>query len=231
MMARQLTFELPLRAASGRDAFFVAAPNALAVAEIDRWRDWPARKLALVGPKGAGKSHLAAVWAAEADATILPAAALAEEGAPPPNGHMVIEGAEALAGDPVAEERLLHVHNAVLERGGRLLLTSRVPPARWPVALPDLASRLAATPVARLEPPDDALLAAVLVKLIEDRQLTVPPDVLEWVLPRMERSFAAAQALVAALDARALATGRPIGRKLASEVLDAANRAGQNGDG
>lgn len=229
MNDRQLAFDLPFRAATGRDAFFVADPNALAVAEIDRWRDWPARKLALTGPNGAGKSHLAAVWAAEAGAAILAATELGDSSAPA--RHVVVEDADAVAGDPADEERLLHLHNAVLDQGGWLLVTGKTPPARWPVGLPDLASRLAATPVAKLGPPDDALLAAVLAKLFEDRQLSAPASLIAWCVPRMERSFAAAQALVAALDARALATQRPIGPKLAAEVLDAANRAGQNGDG
>jgi chromosomal replication initiation ATPase DnaA len=218
MRPRQLALDLPVRRATGRDAFFVAAPNALALAEIDRWRDWPAGKLALVGPEGAGKSHLAAVWAAEAGAAVKAAADLSGAAALP--RHLVVEDADRVAGDDAAERRLLHLHNGVLEAGGRLLLTARTAPARWPVALPDLASRLAATPVARIEAPDDALLAAVLVKLFEDRQLAVTPDLVAYCVRRMERSFAAAQALVAALDARALATGRTPGRRLAAEVLD-----------
>jgi chromosomal replication initiation ATPase DnaA len=207
-----------VRQATGRDAFFVAAPNALALAEIDRWRDWPSGKLALAGPPGAGKSHLAAVWAAEAGATVMASADLS--GAPPLPRNLVVEDADRVAGDDAAERRLLHLHNGVLEAGGRLLLTARAAPARWPVALPDLASRLAATPVARIEAPDDALLSAVLVKLFEDRQLAVTPDLVGYCARRMERSFAAAQALVAALDARALEAGRSPGRRLAAAVLD-----------
>jgi len=218
MTPRQLALDLPVRQATGRDAFFVAAPNARAVAEIDRWGDWPAGKLALVGPQGAGKSHLAAVWAAETGATVMAGAELS--GAAPLPRHVVVEDADRVARDAAAERHLLHLHNAVLEAGGRLLLTGRTAPARWPVALPDLASRLAATPVARIEAPDDALLAAVLVKLFEDRQLAVTPGLVAYCARRMERSFAAAQALVAALDARALANGRAPGRRLAAEVLD-----------
>ncbi|MGB8621451.1 MAG: chromosomal replication initiator DnaA, partial [Paracoccaceae bacterium] len=104
-----------------------------------------------------------------------------------------------------------------------LLLTARSAPNRWPLALPDLKSRMEGTLTATLEPPDDTLLAAVLVKLFADRQLVVPPRMITYLVGRMERSFAAAQALVADLDARALATGRKIGERLAAEVLD--NRA------
>ena len=75
-------------------------------------------------------------------------------------------------------------------------------------------------PIARLEAPDDALLAAVLAKLLADRQITPPATLIPYLLPRMERSIAAARALVAALDARSLASQRPVSRQLAAEVLD-----------
>ena len=74
------------------------------------------------------------------------------------------------------------------------MVSGREPPARWPLALPDLASRLGAAPVARLEPPDDDLLAAVLVKLFADRQLAVAPELIRYLVSRMDRSFAAAEA-------------------------------------
>ena len=119
-----------------------------------------------------------------------------------------------------AEEALFHLCNR-LAAGGSLLVTGREPPARWAIALPDLASRLGATAVARLDPPDDALLAAVLVKLFADRQLTVAPDLIRLLLGRMERSFAAAEAMVAALDRAGLARHRPVTARLASELRDA----------
>jgi len=221
----QLSLDLPVRAATGRAAFLVAGPNAAAVALVDGWRGWPQGRLALAGPPGAGKSHLAAVWAEEAGAQTVGPGALPSPGDLAAGAHLAVDGADEVAGDGSAEERLLHLMNALAETGGRLLLVGRTPPARWPVALPDLASRLAATPVARIGPPDDPLLAAILVKLFEDRQIAVPPDLVAYCAGRMERSFAAAQALVAALDARALAESRPIGRKLAAAVLDEQARA------
>jgi chromosomal replication initiation ATPase DnaA len=222
----QLNLDLPVRPASGRGDFFVSPANALALAAVDGWRDWPGGKLALIGPEGAGKTHLTHVWAEAAGARILPAAALLEAvvaaGASPAtrDGNLAVEDVEQIAGDAAAEQALLHLHNLVLAEGGRLLLTGTTPPARWPIALPDLASRLAATPVARLEPPDDALLAALLVKLFADRGIAAPPALVAFLVPRMERSSAAAGRLVAALDARALATGRSLGPRLAAEVLD-----------
>ncbi|MEO1681464.1 MAG: DnaA/Hda family protein [Pseudomonadota bacterium] len=223
-MAQQLPLDLPVRVATGRDAFLVAPANALALKAVDGWRNWPSGRLALVGPEGSGKSHLAAVWADEADGLALDARDL-----PDATGldrrAVVIEGGEGIAGDSATEERMLHLHNHVVGSGGRLLITGRTAPARWPVGLADLASRLRAIPLARLEPPDDALLAALLVKLFEDRQLNVTPDLVSYLVPRMERSFAAAQNIVVALDAYALAKGRRLGPRLAAEVLDADGRA------
>lgn len=223
-MAEQLKFDLPVRSATGREDFFVAAPNALAVAEIDRWRLWPARKLALVGPEGSGKSHLAQVWATEAGARVIPAVALAATDPSP--GNLAVEDVHDIAGDTAAEIALFHWHNLVLAEGGHLLLTGAAPPALWPIALPDLASRMRGTPSVRLEPPDDALLRAVLLKLFADRQIAPQPNLLPWLVARMDRSFAAAGRIVAALDAQALGTGKPIGRKLAGEVLERLQETG-----
>lgn len=218
-MPRQLGLDLPVRTATGRQDFFISPANSLAVAEVDRWHDWPAGKLALIGPEGAGKSHLAHVWATDAGARILPARTLAAQ--TPQPGNLVIEDAPEVAGDRAGEEALLHWHNLVLAEGGRLLLTGTGPPGQWPIRLPDLASRLRGTPTALLEPPDDALLQAVLLKLFADRQIAPQPSLLPWLLKRMERSFAEAGRIVAALDAAALASGRPIGPRLAAEVLNA----------
>lgn len=216
-MARQLTFDLPVRPALGRGDFLVSPANALALAQIDR-DDWPGGKLLLIGPEGAGKSHLAQVWATETGAVVLEAVALPE--APPEASAVVVEDAGKVAGDAAAETRLFHLHNHVLARGGRLLLTAATPPRRWGLTLPDLASRMEATALAAISPPDDALLSAVLVKLFADRQIAVAPGLIVWLVRRMDRSFAAARTLVAELDARALAQGGPVTRGIAREALD-----------
>jgi chromosomal replication initiation ATPase DnaA len=221
-MAEQIAFDLPPRAALGREDFFVTPANARALAAIDGWRGWPGGKLALIGPAGSGKTHLAHVWADDAGAAILPAAALpgADVDALARRGAVAVEDADTLPRTEAAERALLHLHNHLLAAGGRLLLTAARPPARWPVALPDLASRMQATPTAPLEPPDDALLSAVLVKLFADRQVIVGPHVIPYLVARMERSLAGAGALVAALDRRALARARAVTRALAAEYLD-----------
>jgi len=122
--------------------------------------------------------------------------------------------------DRVADETaFLHLYNLTAERGGNLLLIARDPPARWPLTLPDLRSRLASVPVAQLAAPDDALLAAVMVKQFADRQLRPPDEVVLYLLARIERSFAAVRRIVAALDKAALSERRPVTVALAREVL------------
>ncbi|WP_225028429.1 P-loop NTPase family protein [Xinfangfangia pollutisoli] len=220
-MSRQLAFDLPAQENLSRADFVVSPANALALAAIGAWRDWPLGKMLIVGPAGAGKTHLAAIWAAETGAPRLAAADLdgldlaAFDGAP----ALVVEDAEAVAGKPALEEALFHLHNLIL-RSGPLLLTAKTPPRDWGLRLPDLYSRMQAAALTRIEAPDDALLSAVLVKLFADRQLAVAPQLIAYLLPRMDRTIGAARALVAALDALALETGRAITPRLAAEILD-----------
>jgi chromosomal replication initiation ATPase DnaA len=217
----QLAFDLPALVALKRSDFFVSPVNALALAALDGWRDWPQGKMVLVGPSGAGKTHLAQIWAGETGAALLPATAMAGADLPAlgARGALVVEDADRLAGR-AAEEARFHLHNLLAAGGGALLLTATTPPRDWGLGLPDLASRMQATSVARLDGPDDALLSAVLIKLFADRQITVPPSLISYLVQRMDRSFAAARALVAGLDAHALAKGRPVTRQLAAELLD-----------
>ena len=225
MSARQLSFDLPVRTALGRADFFVSPANADAVALIEGWQDWPSRKLLLAGSAGAGKTHLAHVWAEQAGARIVAAGQLAQADIPAlATGPLAVEDAHAIARDRAAEEALFHLHNLVLAEGHALLITAREAPALWDLGLPDLASRMAGTLMVRLGPPDDALLAAVLSKLFADRQLSPTPDTVPYLARRIERRLDAAHEVVAALDARALDKGRAITRALAAEVLDKAAR-------
>ena len=221
--AAQLALDLGHRRALGANDFLIADCNRQAVAWIDRWPDWPSPGLAIHGPPGCGKSHLVEVWRQRTGARRLEAGDLAAGRDP----LELLAGADAAAvewGDApgtAGEETLLHLYNSLAERHGSLLLTATAPPARWPLALADLASRLGALPAVAIEAPDDRLLAAVMVKQFADRQLAVDEDVIDYLLARIERSFAAARALVAALDRAALAGRRPITVPLAREVLSA----------
>lgn len=219
-MSAQTAFDLRWMAAMGRGDFIVAGANADAAAMVARWRDWPQKRLALVGPEGAGKTHLAHVFRAETGAALAEAADLTEADAPALCARgAVIENADHLP--QAAEPALFHLMNLAAAEAAPLLLTGREPPARWAPALPDLASRLGALTIARLDPPDDTLLAAVIGKLFADRGLKHEPGLPGWLALRIERSFAAAAEAVARLDRAALQQTRRPSRAMARAVLPA----------
>jgi len=187
----QLPLPLAYRRGGSEADFFVSAANADAVAWLDRWPDWPHPQALLVGAEGAGKSHLARLFALRSGATVIdPAAA-------------------------TPAETLFHAWNAATVARPLLIVSRTVPRP----ALADLASRLAATPTLAIADPDDALLAAVLAKAFADRGLRVAPGVADYVLARTERSFVAVHAIAAALDAASLAAGRAITVPIARAVL------------
>ncbi len=221
-MAEQLSFDLPGKTALGRDDFFVAPSNALAVAMVEDCANWPARKLILSGPTGSGKTHLAHVWAAQTGAQIVAAADLDQADIPQlSQAAVVVEDVPEIAQDPAAQDALFHLHNLTLANGHVLLMTGCGAPKRWRLSLPDLQSRVDGTQTAILEPPDDTLLAALLAKLFTDRQINPKPDVIPYLVARMERSFEAAQRLVAQLDQASLAEKRDLTRRFASQLLGA----------
>jgi chromosomal replication initiation ATPase DnaA len=213
-MGEQLRLDFAHTPASGAEDFMPGSSNREALAWLARWPDWPGPALVLHGPRGCGKSHLARIWLTRTGGGWLTRAALAT--ADPAAHHAwVLDDAE-----PVADEKaLLSFYNRLRERGGHLLLTARRPVGAWVLRLPDLASRLRAAPAVAIGPPDDVLLGAVLLKLFADRQLVVPEALLEYLVRHMERSFDAAQAMVAGLDAASLRQGRPITIALAHALL------------
>ncbi len=217
-MAEQLSFDLPVKTALGRDDFFISAANALAVQRLDATEDWTLSKLILVGPKGAGKTHLAHIWADANAACFLTPDDLA--GLDPASLHtpVVLEDADRLA--PSDQEALFHLHNHLGANGLAFLMTAQSPPVRWPLTLPDLKSRMQGTDIVLIDAPDDALLAAMFVKLFTDRQLAIAPDLIPWLVTHADRSFDAAQSLVAALDRAALSSKRAITTRFARAVLD-----------
>lgn len=217
-MPEQLGFDLPSVPALGRADFLIAPSNAIALAMIENMQS---DKLVLTGPDGSGKTHLVHVWAKAKDATIIPATTITAEKVPSiAQGCVAVEDVPNIADDPRAQTALFHLYNLVLAEGHMLLLTGRPPMRDWGLTLPDLASRIAAAPAVALEAPDDALLSAVLAKLFADRQLTPKADLIPYLIRRMDRSFAAAGALVDRLDAASLAQKRPISRTLAAALLD-----------
>jgi chromosomal replication initiation ATPase DnaA len=214
----QLTFELPRRTALGRSDFLVSENNAAAIGWIDRWPEWPTGALVLYGPPGCGKTHLVHLWCERASAVIVAGETLDEEKV----ARFAAEGPHRIAvdnADRAAERALLHLHNSCLECQGSLLVTTRRPPGSWNFALKDLGSRLRAALAIGIGLPDDALLGAVLVKHFADRQLSVTPEVIAYLIRRFERSFAAAAEIAARLDAAALRDRCAVTIPLARNVL------------
>jgi chromosomal replication initiation ATPase DnaA len=215
---RQLALALDHAESFAREDFLSGPSNATALALIESFPDWPGRAAVLVGPEGSGKSHLAAIWATNAGARFLGARALAEADLPAAltTGALVVED---IAPGDFDERALFHLLNFAREQEAYLLLTARTAPGGWNVSIRDLASRLKVLPVVALAAPDDALLRAVLVKLFADRQLLVDESLVGYVATRIERSFAAARAVVARLDREAMRLQRPLTRALAAEIL------------
>ena len=215
---QQLPLPLP-RVTEHHVLDFVGAPsNEAALTWLNRTADWPQGRLALWGPAGCGKTHLLHQWATASGATCLTGPNLPRLDEFPDfaaNAGLAIDDADAMAD----EAALLHLLNAAREARLPLLLAARAPPARWPVRLPDLASRLRAITAAEIMPPEDALLRPLLMRLFADRQHRVSEATRDWLLNHLPRTPAVLRVAVARLDRASL--GRPGGitRPLAREVL------------
>lgn len=186
--------------------------NAEALAWLDRLDAWPNGRLAIFGPAGVGKSHLLRQVADAHGWRVLEGPAL--RGVPTP-APTVLDDADGVA----EEAALFHLINACAAARLPLLLAGRAPPARWPVALPDLASRLRATSAVGISEPSDRLLATLLAREFAERQLLVPEAVQDWLLARMPREAAAVAEAAARLDRAALAAGGAVTRALARAAL------------
>jgi len=180
---------------------------------LDAWPNWPDGRLALIGPEGSGKTHLAALWAMRVGAVVANARTLTEA-AIPPGRPVLLEDVDAEA----ADETLFHVISRI-DPDASLLLTARTPPRAWRTDLPDLRSRLNALMVADLQSPDDVVLGGMLDKFFRERNIVPPRSVLDYLLRRIERSAPAALAVVQRIDDAAAAEKRNITRELVREVL------------
>jgi chromosomal replication initiation ATPase DnaA len=233
---RQLAFDLGYRPDLAAEAFLLSGCNRTAWTAIENWERWPGRRLALTGPEGSGKTHLAAIWGRRTGALRMHAAELTE-------GRLhrlmeapatVVENVDrvALLPEPVRQQietLLFHLVNLAAADGVPLLLTGRQAPGHWRIDKPDLASRVAAMPHVAIMPPDDEILSRLLHRLFRDRNQTVGDDLVGYLLRRMERSFAAAREVVAALDHKALAERRRITRPLAVDYF--ATQMREEGEG
>ncbi|MEJ2432687.1 MAG: chromosomal replication initiator DnaA [Pseudolabrys sp.] len=215
---RQLVLALDHATSFAREDFLAGPSNAAALALIERWPDWPAPVMALAGPEGAGKSHLASIWAEAAGARMLAAKLLGDSDVPAAlaTGALVLED---LGADGLDERALFHLLNLAREERSFVLITARAQPAGFAVSIRDLGSRLRAIPVVTLEAPNDALLRSLIVKLAADRQLRVDEPLVNYLVNRIERSFTAARVVVERLDEEAMRRHRPVTRALAAELF------------
>jgi DnaA regulatory inactivator Hda len=206
---------LPFQHQLGYDArdFIPAGSNQAALTWLET--DWPEQRLALWGPGGCGKSHLLHIWASRCGAELLSGQMLRDLDHLPESGSLALDDADAI----IAEPLLLHLLNTARDRGLRLLLSGQTAPSRWPIRLPDLSSRLRAVTAVEIRQPDEALLAALLVRLLADRQLTISQAVQDWLLRHLPRSPEVLREVVARLDRASLIRGSGITHSLVAKVL------------
>ncbi|WP_397403376.1 chromosomal replication initiator DnaA [Phenylobacterium sp.] len=213
-MARQLRLKLQSERLASLDEFARGASNTRAAVAVESWPDWIGGCLAIIGPQGSGKSHLARAWAVATGAHVVDGNSgyVSRIG----NRPILIEDAD----QGVADETLFHLINVAARPGGGLLLTARSRPAAWTTDLPDLRSRLNALPVVEIDAPDDVVLEGVLRKFFRDRNIRPPEEVYPYLLTRMNRSIPEAQEIVRRLDEAGDDGFRPITRMLARQILE-----------
>lgn len=216
---RQIPLDLPWprHGNASRADYIVSDSNHEAVGLLDHGSNWPDGRLALVGPEGCGKTHLAMAWSDQVGARFVDGKLNPRDVAG--TDCVVFEDCDRRLTSPEIEAALFHLLNILKDEGGKILLTARTPPARWEVTLPDLASRLSAITVAEVNSPDDELLEQLVIKLFSDREIVVNDRLATYIAKRTERSSAAIEAVVGALDARSLELGQPVSAKMAKEVF------------
>ena len=226
-MNEQLIFKLSRRQAYNREDFFVSKTNSLAVKILENWKNFSSSGLVIVGPSACGKTHLAAVWSKETSAKSYDISTffgidlnhLIDE------KFIVLEDVEKLELIPkdkrlIIEENILHIFNSLSANKGKILFTSCKFPRFWEIGLKDLLSRLMTLTTLELNIPDDNLLAAVMAKQFQDRQIKVDDEVLTYAISRMERSFLFAKTLVEALDVESLKLKKPIKKNMVNEIIE-----------
>lgn len=222
----QLPLELGHSPSHAEADFIVGDGNELAFAHILAFPQWAGPLTLVTGPAKSGKSHLARVWVARADARLVEpdeVETLSRQGGDQP---LVVEDVDRLDYD---EDALFHLLNQSMRDVRPVLMTAREPVAKWPFRTDDLRSRARLAAHFEIHATDDIQLSQMLVKLFGDRQVSVEPRVVSFLVSRMERSAEEAVILAQMLDEMALARGTAITRSLAADVL--ALRGGAHDDG
>lgn len=216
----QLVLDLARPADLSRQSLVVAKCNAVAVAWIDRWPDWPGPAVVVHGPPSSGKSHLLGLWGNAAQAEMMTAEALGE--GPRPRGvkSVAIDDAHRIAGNRAAEEAVFHLYNDLQRSGGSMLLTARSPVSRWPITLPDLATRLRAAPQVAIGAPDDEALIGVLEKHLDDLQMNVAAESLRFAICHIERSFEEAARFAVFINRVSFRDQKKVTRRYIASVIN-----------
>jgi chromosomal replication initiation ATPase DnaA len=202
----------------GAGAFIVADSNRQAIGLLKQWRSWPGGALALVGPEGSGKSHLARLWAGEAGALVISGkltAPGAREAFAARDGRLVLDNADRAQDDST----LMLVLDLARSEGGAVLLVGRETPAEWRAELPDLRSRFSALLTVGLGEPDEKLIIELIRRLCRARFIEMKENVAKYAAQHMERSFAAAHALVSEIDNLMTEGSQPVPYDIAAEAL------------
>ncbi len=216
MKAAQLALDLPLPQNFDEAEFFITSRNKRAMGLVTAWPEWHAPAAVIYGPPQSGKTYLANIWKNRAEAAFVEASALDAETWAPPYRPLVIEDIDSAE---FCETALFHHLNLAREHGSSILFTAETPPGQWKIALPDLRSRIRSYPAAEIEEPDEEHLSALLLKHFSDRQIEIAPEVIAYLVARIERSMSAAQAVAAGIDKHALAERRKVTRAFAARVL------------
>ena len=201
------------------DTLVVANANRNAARLLTDWRNWPSGALALIGPRGSGKTHLALAWAIETGARQVAATADPDDAAAifrAARGRVLVDDADAQAN----EAMLWRVLDLSRGEGGAALLVGASAPVHWPATIPDLRSRLANLAVAQLGEPDEALMEVVLRRICREQFIQLSDDAVKYLARRLPRTFAAAHHLAAALDADLVKAARPVALGAARRALE-----------
>lgn len=215
----QLPLDFDFRPSMSGEDYLVSDCNAAAVAWLDRWPDWPAPFVVIYGEAGCGKTHLAEVFRQATGAKLV--------NLDSDDPYEMMGQAKCAVIDDV-EDRLLdkeralfHLYNYAKENNAQILITASQAPSHWDLKLADLKSRMGTAPAIEIGQPDDRLMQAIVIKLFNDRQIQLEPDVITYLVSRMERSFDQARTLVAEIDRQSLSQKRRITIPLVRSVLQA----------
>jgi hypothetical protein len=191
----QIALPLDWPVADRDEDFLISEANRAAFDHLKRWTVWPVMATLLTGPRKSGRSLLGRIFVRKTGGTLFDTAEAQEE------------------------EAVFHAWNAAQQSRRPLLIVADAPPPAWEIALPDLRSRLSATPHVEIALPDDALIAGLILKLLGDRGIAAPPEVAEFLVPRIERSYIAVQQVVDALDRALLSNHRRMTVPMAKRAL------------